>query len=67
MALPETVWEIRLADGSAARCALVPDRSGFAVVWYLDEHIQGFEAFDHLKQARERAAALRNRLTAETG
>ena len=60
MAAPLTLWRIRLQDGSVAHCVLWERKPGTAVVWYLDDWVEGVEEFRDIADAEERAAELRD-------
>ena len=60
MAVPRTVWRMRLQDGSVVHCVLWERKPKTAVVWYRDGEVQGVEEFEDLAEAEDRAAILRD-------
>jgi|TARA_B100000315_G_scaffold231749_1_gene243324 hypothetical protein len=53
MAAVEMLYRYTRADGSEAKCVLVPARPVNTVVWYLNDKVQGFREFEDVDEARE--------------
>ena len=54
-----------MANGSVARCVLVPAWPTHGLVWYVDGQIAGIEEFVDFNQARRRAQELRGEVAGQ--
>jgi len=67
MAAPREVWRIWLRDGSTMHSVIWERRHKTAVVWYLDDEVEGAEEFVDPAEAEEWASSLQSELLGPTG